>query len=374
MHRSAPLTSKSFPTMVRVVFAGPSTRTLAMLALVGANAIWGASAVASKTVLTHVPPLTLATLRVAIALAVLWPLVARLGGRPARGGSTALLGLTGVAGFCLFQNVGLLYTSATTTALINGGIPALTALLATLFLGERLSERRVGGLLLASGGVASLALLGTEATFQTSAISTVFPVASALSFAAYAVLGRRAFSSANALAVVAGSTRYGLFFLLPGTVLELATVRLGPLTFPDVLLLLYLGAGCSALAFVLCGYGLARLEAGQRAVFGNLKPLVGVALAVLLLGESLTMSHLIGGSLVLFGVVLANGITTPHKHKPGQRLLNPVGIVGSILTSTDQAPSQIHRRSTSAGADKDQYPFRHLRRARLKAADTPCRY
>ena len=105
--------------------------------------------------------------------------------------------------------------------------------------------------------------IGTEATFQTSAISTVFPIASALSFAAYVVLGRRAFSSANALAIVAGSTRYGLFFLLPGTVLELATVRLGPLTFPDVLLLLYLGAGYSALAFVLCGYGLARLEAGQ---------------------------------------------------------------------------------------------------------------
>ncbi len=307
MHRSAPVFSQSFPTIARIVFAAPSTRTVAMLALIGANVIWGASAVASKAVLAHIPPLTLATLRVAVALAVLWPLVARLGDRPARGGSTALLGLTGVAGFCLFQNVGLRYASATTAALINGGIPMLTALLATLFLGERLSGRRVGGLLLACGGVASLALLDCEATLQTSVMGMVLPVASALSFAAYAVLGRRVFRSANSVAVVAGSTRYGLFFLFPGAILELATVGLGPLTLQDVVLLLYLGAGCSALAFVLCGYALAQFEAGQAAAFGNLKPLVGVILAIFLLGESPPQSHLIGGALVFLGVVLASG-------------------------------------------------------------------
>ena len=75
----------------------------------------------------------------------------------------------------------------------------------------------------------------------------------------------------------------------------------------DVLLLLYLGAGCSALAFVLCGYGLARLEATQGAICGNLKPLVGVGLAMGLLGESLTPGQLGGGLLVLIGVGLASG-------------------------------------------------------------------
>jgi drug/metabolite transporter (DMT)-like permease len=282
-----------------------------VLALVGANAIWGASAVASKAVLVHVPPMTLACLRVAIALAVLLPLLARTGSRPTRGGPTALLGLTGVALFCLCQNVGLGYASAATTALINGGIPVLTALLAAVLFGERLGGRRLAGLLVSVGGVAAIVLLGPSATLSASAIGTLFPVASAVSFAAYAVLGRRIFDAGNALAIVAGSTRYGLLFLLPGAGLELATVGLGPLTLRDVLLLLYLGVGCSALAFVLCGYGLAHLEVGQGAVFGNLKPLVGVALAIALLGESLTAGHLGGGTLVLLGVVLASGRTGP---------------------------------------------------------------
>lgn len=50
---------------------------------------------------------------------------------------------------------------------------------------------------------------------------------------------------------------------------------------------------------------LARLEAGPEAAFGNLKPRVGVALAVALLGEPLATSQV--GALVLLGVGVASG-------------------------------------------------------------------
>ncbi len=307
MNAPATVISLIAPRAIQVSVGRPAQQTLAVLALIGANVIWGASAVASKAVLAHVPPVTLACLRIAIALAVLLPLVARTGERPARGGAPALLGLTGVALFCLLQNVGLLYASAATTALINGAIPVVTALLAAALLGERLGGWRVAGLLVAGGGVVGVVFLGTGVTLGDAVLGNLLPVAGAVSFAAYAVLGRRTFARGKTLAVVAGSTRYGLLFLLPGAGLELAAVGLGPLTMTDVLLLLYLGVGCSALAFLLCGYGLARLDAGQGAVFGNLKPLVGVVLAVVLLGESLTSGHLGGGALVLLGVLLASG-------------------------------------------------------------------
>jgi drug/metabolite transporter (DMT)-like permease len=273
-----------------------------MLALIGANIIWGASAVANKAILVHVPPVTLACLRVAIALAVFLPLVARTGERPAQGGGPALLGLTGVALFCLLQNVGLRYASATNTALLVAAL-----------LGKRLGGWRLAGLLGSSGGVAAVVLLGSRDAFGASVVGSLLPVVGAVSFAAYAVLGRWAFASGSALAMVAGSSRYGLLFLLPAAGLELATAGLGPVTIKDVFLLLYLGVGCSALAFVLCGYGLARLDVGQGTVFGNLKPLVGVLLATVLLGESLTPGRLGGGALVLLGVLLASGKAGPEQ-------------------------------------------------------------
>jgi drug/metabolite transporter (DMT)-like permease len=285
----------------------PSRHALAVAALIGANVVWGGSVVASKVALAHLPPLTLAGLRVAIALVVLELILRRTGARAARGRGPALLGLTGVALFCACQNLGLRVADAATTALIAGTIPVLTALLAVPLLGERLGGRRLGGLLVSLVGVAAVALLGPGASFGAATLGNLLPLASAAAFAAYAVLGRRIFGGGSALAVVAGSTRYGLLFLLPAILVESRMSEVRSITLQDGLLVLYLGVGCSALAFVCCGYGLAHLEAGQGAVFGNLKPLVGVALAVALLNEPVTVGQLGGGLLVLLGVGLAGG-------------------------------------------------------------------
>jgi drug/metabolite transporter (DMT)-like permease len=223
-----------------------------------------------------------------------------------------LLGLTGVALFCAGQNLGLRYASAGTTALLNGAIPAFTMLLAMAFLGERLCGWRVAGLLISLAGVAVLVLRGSTGFPGAAALGNLLPLASAVGFAAFAVLGRRVFDGGNALAVVAGSTRYGLLILLPGAFIELVTGGLGPVTALDAMLLLYLGIGCSALAFVLGGHGLAHLEAGHGAAFGNIKSLIGVALAVALLGEPVTGIQLGSGALVLLGVGVASRAPPPR--------------------------------------------------------------
>ncbi len=291
----------------------PGPRTLAVLALVSANVIWGGSAVASKALLTNVPPLTLASLRVAIALVLLRLLLARKHERPATGAVTVVLGLTGVALFCACQNLGLLLADASTTALLNGAIPVLTVGLAAPILHERLSPPRLAALIVCALGVGLIVLRGPGATPGTGIAASLLPMASAISFAVYTVLGRRAFAKGSALAVVTGSTQYGLLFLLPGVAFELMSVKPTSITPQDGLLLLYLGAGCSALAFLLCGYGLARLEAGHGAVFGNVKPLVGVSLAVVVLGEPLVGSQVGGGLLILLGVGIATGQWSPAR-------------------------------------------------------------
>ena len=327
-------TSTAVLRLPRAVVVHP--HALAILALITANMIWAGSAVASKAVLMHVPPLTMATLRVAIALVVLRLMLMRKHERPASGGAPALLGLTGVALFCACQNLGLLFAEATTTALLAGAIPVLTAGFAVPVLGERLSGPRLAGLLLALAGV-SVIVLGTSGQATgAAAIDNLLPLASAICFALYAVLGRRAFGQGRALAVVAGSTQYGLLCLLPVTLLELAIKGVGSLTIQDGVLLLYLGAGCSALAFLLCGYGLTHLEAGHGAIYGNIKPLVGVALAVVLLGEPLTITQIGGGLLVLVGVGLASsgqGLSRKSYQEKQRRLR------GGRLPSTTPTPS-----------------------------------
>jgi drug/metabolite transporter (DMT)-like permease len=72
-----------------------------------------------------------------------------------------------------------------------------------------------------------------------------------------------------------------------------------------LLLLVYLGLGCSALAFALWAFGLRHLTAAQNAVFGSLELPVGLAAAALLLGEVLGPAQLAGAALLLTGALLA---------------------------------------------------------------------
>jgi drug/metabolite transporter (DMT)-like permease len=69
-------------------------------------------------------------------------------------------------------------------------------------------------------------------------------------------------------------------------------------------LLLYLGAGCSALGFVLWAFGLRHLTALQNALICNLELPVGLLTAALA-GERLQGEALAGGLLVVFGATLA---------------------------------------------------------------------
>jgi drug/metabolite transporter (DMT)-like permease len=277
-------------------------RFLAIIALFSANVIWAGSAVASKTALAHVQPLTLTSMRTAIAVVILGILVHRRGGSIATGRIPVLLGLTGVGLFGASQNIGLLFADATTTALLGAATPILTMALAVPMLGERLSSLQVLGVTVALLGVSLIVLLGRGDLAGTAAIANLLPLASAVCFAVYNVIGRGAFRSGNTLALVAGSARYGLIFLLPLTVLELARTEPGQLQVHSAALILYLGVGCSVAAFLLSGYGLSHMEAGHGGIYGNLKPVVGVFLAVTLLGEPLRVIQVVGGALVLLGI------------------------------------------------------------------------
>jgi hypothetical protein len=82
----------------------------------------------------------------------------------------------------------------------------------------------------------------------------------------------------------------------------------GPLTGiepGEVALVVYLGAGCSALTYALWGYALRHIEAGRAASFDTLIPVVGIVTAVLVLQEAPLVWHIVGGALVVTGIWLA---------------------------------------------------------------------
>jgi drug/metabolite transporter (DMT)-like permease len=282
-----------------------STRARSIVALVAVNVIWGTTFVATKPMLDRVPPLTTASVRFAIALLVLLPFVLRGGGRIPLGRGPLVMGLTGGFLVYLCQNTGLLFTSAANGSLIHGGIPALTALLAMAVLGERLGGRRAAGIALSLAGVAAVVLFGGGGQAGLAVVGDTLILASALALAGYIAAARAFFpTQERVLDSVAGTACYGLLFLVPASAVEIAMVGMPHPSGGDVIRLFYMGVFASALAFALWGYGLRHIEAGQAAIFANLTPLVGVAVAAVLLGEAITPLQVAGGALILGGVWL----------------------------------------------------------------------
>jgi drug/metabolite transporter (DMT)-like permease len=280
------------------------TRLLAVLALAGTTLLWGSSFVAGKVVLEEVPPITLALLRFVVALAVLVPLLRWRGGRPIAGRNAALLGLTGMALFFICQNLGLRLTGATDATLINNGaFPVLTGLLAAAMLGERLGGRLLGGLSVSVAGVVAVSLADHDIGF--SVLGDGLILASVACGALYVVLGRRCFADGDWLAILVGAMGFGALFLLPAAAVEIAIVGIAAPDPGSVLLIVYLGVGCSALAFALWAYALTHLAAAQVAVIGNVEVPVGVIASALILGEGITPPRVIGTALVLAGAWMA---------------------------------------------------------------------
>jgi drug/metabolite transporter (DMT)-like permease len=282
-----------------------ASRSWAILALVSANVIWGTTFVATKPMLDRIPPVTLATGRFAIGLLVLLPLLAWSHQRPILNRTTAVMGFVGILIAYGCQNLGLGYTGAANAAIIHGGVPLFTILIAALTLGEQLSGGRVAGITLSLIGVAAVVLSNPADALELSVIGDGLILLSAVALAAYLVLGRRAFSGQNPLALVTGVMVFGLLYLLPVSAIEVGVRGMERPTTGDLLGMLYLGAAASALAFVLWAYGLQHMEAGQAATFSNVKIFVGVVVAALVLNESVSWLQRIGGLVIIGGVWLA---------------------------------------------------------------------
>ncbi|MER7762136.1 DMT family transporter [Streptomyces sp. NPDC097619] len=296
---------------------GASARR-SLLALVVAGVAWG-TAGAAATLLFGVAglgPLALTFWRCAGGLLLLLGVLAlrarrrRAAGagagaaRPAGHGRGELIGtgllftLFQAAYFAAVQETGL----AVGTVVCLGAGPVLIALGARLGMGERLG---LGGGLAVTGALAGLAVLvlgggGTEVR----PLGVGYALLSAAGYAGMTLrtraLGRRG-RAGDPLVTTAWSLAVGTVSLLPLGLVEGLLPRLDrPVTV--LLLLAYVAAVPTALAYALYFTGAARVRAATVSVIMLIEPVSAALIAVLFLGELLTAAT-VGGTLLLLAAV-----------------------------------------------------------------------
>ena len=298
-----------------------ASRAGASLMLVAVMVVWGASVPVSKAAVAEVPPLLLAWLRFAIAALLLWPAyrARRRAGASAIALRPALsLGLTGIALYYLGYNVGLMYTSATHAALIMSATPAITLMLAAVWLRERFTPSAVAGIVLSIAGVLLIVSGRTAGAHAPDPLlGNALIIAAVGAWAVYTILAKRS-ADLDPLVVTVATSVAGVALLTPAVVVEYALGARMALTTTGFAAVVYLGVLASALGYVMYSASLRVLGAAQASTYLNLLPVIGVASAMLLLGERIDARTLAGGVAVLAGVALAT-LSSPARGSPDQR-------------------------------------------------------
>lgn len=180
-------------------------RVLAGLAVAGTATLWGTSMAATKAALDAIQPVQLACLRFLVAGVLLCLLAQRTGSRPDLGWRATSLGLTGVVLFIGIQNLGLQSArAADATVVIGGALPAASAVLGFVILREHLEPLKFVGLLCSMAGI-SLVGLAMQGDETSSLLGIALLLVAAISGAAYATLGRKAYQTRNLAPLLAVS-------------------------------------------------------------------------------------------------------------------------------------------------------------------------
>jgi len=182
--------------------------------------------------------------------------------------------------------------------------PLFSALIAAFWLGDRMTVRKTGGLLLGLVGVAFLTGFKPDSAGAAPPWAVALALATAALYGVAGVYSKRSLAGIAPLAAAAGSQLGAALLLLP-----LALV-FPPNAAPSLVQWLNVAALAvfsSALAFILYFRLIDSIGPVKTASVNYLTPLFGVAGGVLVLGEPLSANLLIGLAMILAGVTLVLG-------------------------------------------------------------------
>jgi Permeases of the drug/metabolite transporter (DMT) superfamily len=214
----------------------------------------------------------------------------------------ALLGVIGLTTYHLCLNYAETRIASGTAAILISLVPAATAAVSAVWVGERLSARTLAGLGVALVGVVMVVLAsGKQVKFEPMAALVLLSV---LACSIYFVGQRPLFARNSMVGVTAFTFFAGTLATLPlGWQLPQA-LQTAP--WSHIAALLWLGISPTFIGYLAWNAALRRASASQVSSFIYFSPPIAVLIGWLWLGEQPGVLTLIGGVITVGGVVLAN--------------------------------------------------------------------
>jgi drug/metabolite transporter (DMT)-like permease len=292
----------------------------AILALIISNIIWGASFPIYKWALQELPVFTFAFIRFFLGALILLPFVLKnikIDKRDYR--DLLILAFFSVTLLIPIQFFGLRLTPSINAPIIFSTGPIILILAAIIFLKEKPSTRVIAGTLISLFGISTIILrplldsgvmgsiLGNILLFMVTIFSVV-----------QIILLRKLTARNSPMAIIFWTFLIGSVPLFPFVIWEAQGFSLlTDLTSKGLSGIIYGIYFASILAHLFFAYGTKYLKASEVGIFSYLTPLVTIAVAIPLLGESITPAYITGAILVFVGIYIAEGKV---HHQPLKKL------------------------------------------------------
>jgi len=284
-----------------------TSKILPLAAGLAAASIWGGMYVVSKVVLEVIPPFALLSLRLLLGFICLATvLFIRRAWHFERGYVWTCLGV-GFVGYGLslgLQFTGTHLSGAANASLVTAATPALILPFAMWLLGERPGWRGVTALVTASIGVVAVIDPRTALSGSGNFGGNLLLLGAALTWALYSVLVAKITRKGSVLLPSALMLLGGLPSSLIGGAIEIASVGMGSITPAIIAGVLFLGIISTAVAMFLWNYAFARLSASSASLSFFAQPVVGTLLAIVFLGETVSILFLVGAGLIALGLLI----------------------------------------------------------------------
>ncbi len=273
-------------------------------------AIWGGSFLLMKLGAAEFGPFATAFLRVVFASLFLLPLLAWRGQLPALRAKLKPILVVGVLNsglpFALFT-FAVLHISTGLTSILNATVPLWGAVVAWLWLGDRLTTARTLGLVIGFVGVALLAW--DKASFQAGAALPGWAVlaclAATLLYGIAASFAKKYLVGVPPLASATGSQMGATLVLLVPALMNIPSTMPSGRAWIAIVLLAFF---CTAVAYVLYFRIIERAGPARAVTVTFLIPVFGVAYGGIFLNELITGTMLACGAVIVLGTALSTGI------------------------------------------------------------------
>jgi drug/metabolite transporter (DMT)-like permease len=289
-----------------------STRLLAHLALFVVALFYAGNYLIAKMVMNDnfVGPLGFVLLRVSFATTLFWMISLFLRQeRIERRDWTlfAICGLTGVAANQSLFMSGLELTTPAHASLIMTVSPILVLLFSYLILKDRITSRKIGGILLGCAGAVVLMTFGKEVVGSPDYLAgDIMVLLNATSYALYLVLVKQLTDKYMPLTVIKYVFAFGLLYVLPLGFMQVAAIEWYTFSTSTWLSVMYVLIFVTFLAYLLNIYALRKVKAATVGFYIYLQPLLATMLSVMFDMEELSFAKVFSGILIFIGVYLVS--------------------------------------------------------------------